>query len=96
MYKSQLFTQVPRTTIKISSPDFDKSKCWHCQEFDRIKTQFNVLVWCLRCYKLQALKGDGTYAQQTTIPILKDLVDIKEGKIEPKKYEYVEKEIVQE
>ncbi len=95
-YISQLFREVPRTNIRISSPLFDKKMCWHCQENERIQTKFNVLVWCLRCYKLQAKKGDGTYAQQTTIPILQDLVDVQQGKVKIIPEIQTERKIIQE
>ncbi len=72
-YSTVLFRDVPRTKIPIRDPRFDKDKCWHCQEFPRIKADPDVIVWCNRCYILQYKKFDGTYNEHSSIPALKQL-----------------------
>ena len=78
---SVLFRDVPRTKIKMDSPQWNDDKCWHCQEFDRLKAEPDCLVWCERCYILQFKKFDGTFIQHKGIPALKQLTkDINEHK----------------
>ena len=80
-YSTVLFRDVPRTKLSPNDPKFDKEKCWHCQDFDRIKANPDVIVWCERCYILQFKKFDGTYIQHNTIPAMKQLhQDIVEHK----------------
>lgn len=80
-YTTVLYRDVPRTKLSISSPEFDKQKCWHCQEFPRLVADPDVLVWCERCYILHLKKFDGTYIQHNAIPAMKQLhKDIEEHK----------------
>lgn len=80
-YSTVLFRDVPRTKIPISSPEFDKQKCWHCQQFPRIIADPDVIVWCERCYILHLKKFDGTYIEHKSVPALKQLSkDITEHK----------------
>ena len=81
VYHSPLYKKVPRTKIPISSPEFDKMKCWHCQEFPRLVADPDALIWCERCYILQLQRDDGTYIDHKPIPVLKKLAqDIDEHK----------------
>ena len=80
-YYSVLFNEVPRTKLDSDDPEWDKSKCWHCQEFPRIIRDPDVIVWCMRCYRLLAKKHDGTYIRtDNMVPIAKDLKNTPENR----------------
>jgi len=78
---SALFNQVPRTTLDINDPEYDRTKCWHCQEFPRIIRDPDVIVWCERCYVLLHTKMDGTFIKtDNLVSIGKDLISTPENR----------------
>ena len=83
-YKSMLQREVPWGGKTSKHPDYDENLCWWCQENERIRATPDVIVWCKRCYTLHFKKHDGTYMEQSTIGIGKDLMDINAGKVKAK------------
>ncbi len=59
----------------------NKGICLHCKEEEMVKTPAKAIPYCIECYKLMALKHDGTYTQYHGIPLAKDFHDIATGKV---------------
>jgi hypothetical protein len=55
--------------------------CIHCKENEIVKTPARAIPYCLECYKLMALKHDGTYTTYQGISLAKDFSDILTGKV---------------